>query len=92
MSSDRKRITCGLCDGTIQVWDMETGEALCAPLQGHTGYVTSITFSLDGHGITTGSYDKMVQVWDAKTGEALGSPLQGHTDCVQSVIISPDGK
>jgi WD40 repeat protein len=92
MSPDRKHIACGLSDGTIKVWDTETGKALCAPLQGHTDLVTSITFSLDGHHIISGSYDEMVQVWNAMTGEALGSPLQGHTACVQSVIISPDGK
>ncbi|KIK33561.1 hypothetical protein CY34DRAFT_35281, partial [Suillus luteus UH-Slu-Lm8-n1] len=36
MSPDGKRIACGLRDGTIQVWDIETGEALYAPLRGHT--------------------------------------------------------
>ncbi|KAG2343330.1 WD40 repeat-like protein [Suillus weaverae] len=92
LSPDGKCIACGLLDGTIQVWDIETGQALCAPLQGHTRYVMSVAFSPDGHRIISGSYDKTVRVWDAKTGEALGSPLQGHTSYVWSVTISPDGK
>ncbi|KAG2343052.1 WD40 repeat-like protein [Suillus weaverae] len=92
MSPDGKRIACGLRDGTIQVWDKETGEALCAPLRGHTRFPTSVTFSPDGYRIVSGSYDNTVRVWDAKTGEALGSPLQGHTSHVLSVAISPDGR
>ncbi|KAG2753294.1 WD40 repeat-like protein [Suillus brevipes Sb2] len=92
MSPDGKCIACGLCNYTIQVWDIETGEALYAPLQGHTSVVSSVAFSPDGYRIVSGSWDQTVRVWDAKTGEALGSPLQGHTDSVRSVAISPDGK
>ncbi|KAG2738391.1 WD40 repeat-like protein, partial [Suillus brevipes Sb2] len=92
MAPDGKRIACGLSDATIQVWDIETGEALYAPLQGHTSIAWSVAFSPDGHRIVSGSYDKTVRVWDAKTGEALGSPLQGHACGVRSVAISPDGK
>ncbi|KAG1792154.1 WD40-repeat-containing domain protein [Suillus plorans] len=90
MSPDRKRIACGLRDGTIQVWDTETGEALCAPLQGHTNTVASVAFSSDGHRIVSGSWDYTIQVWDVATGKAL-STLQGHTDSVRSVAISWDG-
>jgi WD40 repeat protein len=75
MSPDEKHITCGLSDGTIQVWDMETGEALCASLQGHTDAVASVAFSLDGHHIISGSYDNTVQLSDVEIGEASGSPL-----------------
>ncbi|KAG2337953.1 WD40 repeat-like protein [Suillus weaverae] len=92
LSPDGKRIACGLVDGTIQVWDMETGEALWAPLHGHTQPVKSVAFSPDGHRIISGSWDNTVRVWDAKTGEALGSPLQDHADFVLSVAISLDGK
>jgi WD40 repeat protein len=92
LSSDGKCIACGLDDGIIQVWDMDTGKVLCTPLQGHTTYVMSVAFSLDGQCIVSGSWDETVQVWDVKTGEALGTPLQGHTDYVQSVTISPDRK
>ncbi|KAG1792155.1 uncharacterized protein HD556DRAFT_1482212 [Suillus plorans] len=90
MSPDRKRIACGLHNGTIQVWDTETGEALCAPLQGHTHTVASVAFSPDRHRIVSGSEDYTVRVWDVATGKALGT-LQGHTGWVYSVAISRDG-
>ncbi|MBI1918237.1 MAG: protein kinase [Planctomycetes bacterium] len=60
-------------------------------LQGHTGLVTSVSFSADCKRIASGSLDKTVKVWNAHTGqEAL--TLKGHTDGVTSVAFSPDGK
>jgi WD40 repeat protein len=92
LSPDRKCIACGLDDGTIQVWDIDTGEALCPPLQGHTTLVASVAFLPDGRRIISGSYDTTVRVWDVKTGKPLGSPFQGHTNYIWSVAISLDGK
>jgi WD40 repeat protein len=76
----------GSADTTIQVWDMETGEAFGAPLQGHMQGVWSVTISLDGKCIVSGSEDNVIWVWDMETSEALGAPLQGHTGCVNSVV------
>ncbi|OAX39070.1 WD40 repeat-like protein [Rhizopogon vinicolor AM-OR11-026] len=92
VSPDGKRIVSGLLDDTIQVWDIESGEALGVPLRGHTRYVVSVAISPDGKHIVSGSADTTIRVWNMETGEALGAPLQGHTDSVSSVAISPDGK
>jgi len=82
----------GSSDNTIRVWDADTGEALGAPLQGHTLTVWCIAISPDGNRIVSGAGDKAILVWDIDTGRAIGGPLQGHTDAVTSVAISPDGK
>jgi len=42
ISADGGRIMSGLGDGTIQVRDAETGEALGTPFQGHTEWVRSV--------------------------------------------------
>lgn len=60
MLPDGKCIACGLSNGTIRVWDVETGEALGAPLQGHTNYIASVAFSPDGKCIVAGSCDQMI--------------------------------
>ena len=91
ISPDGRRIVSGLDNGTIQVRDVETGEALGTPFQGHTGWVLSVAISPDGTRIVSGSEDKTIQMWDAETGKPLGAPLQGHTHRVWSVAISPDG-
>ncbi|OJA13985.1 hypothetical protein AZE42_04595, partial [Rhizopogon vesiculosus] len=108
ISPDGKRIAGSSDDGDIQVWDMETGEPLGAPLRGHTGIVWSIAISPDGKYIVSGAADHTIRMWDVETvsgsqdatirrwdvetGNEFGAPLQGHADSVLSVAISPDGQ
>ena len=76
-------------DKTAKVWDAKTGAEILT-LKGHTGCVTSASFSPDGTRIVTGSWDKTAKVWDAKTGAELLT-LKGHTGIVDSASFSPDG-
>ena len=59
-------------------------------LYGHTGPVTSVSFSPDGTRIVTGSRDRTAKVWDARTGTAL-LELKGHMGRVIGAAFSPDG-
>ncbi len=66
-------------------------------LYGHTGDVTSVSFSPDGMRIaSSGSARRRfpgsgeIKLWDASTGKELHT-LNGHTDNVNSVRFSPDG-
>ncbi|KAG8822059.1 hypothetical protein FRC19_006795 [Serendipita sp. 401] len=79
-------------DRTIQLWDVETGQALGEPLRGHRNRVTSVSFSPDGHRIASGSHDHTIRLWDAETGQALGEPLRSRRNRVTSVSFSPDGR
>ena len=59
-------------------------------LLGHTGGLSSVSFSPDGTRIVTGSQDRTAKVWDAADGD--GTPRsQGATGPVRSVSFSPDG-
>jgi hypothetical protein len=59
-------------------------------LYGHTGPVSSVSFSPDGTRIVTGSFDQTAKVWDARAGKELkGEPIPPATQPVQ---ISPDGR
>lgn len=58
-------------------------------LSGHTGTITSVTFSHDGTWLASGSYDCTVRVWDLGTREQVGEPLEGHTGLVSAVAFSP---
>jgi WD40 repeat protein len=44
---------------------------------GHSGGVSSTSFSHDGLRVVSGSIDKTVKIWDAVTGEVL-STLKGE--------------
>jgi len=49
-------------DGTAKIWNARTG-ALEHTLAGHTGKVTSASFSQDGNKIVTASDDGTVKIW-----------------------------
>jgi WD40 repeat protein len=52
---------------------MKTGKQR-ATLEGHTGGVFSVAFSLGGMTLASGSDDKTIKLWDSKTGnEPYGS-------------------
>ena len=55
------------------------------PLQGHTNWFISVSFSPDGTMIASGSADHTVRIWDVETGQAIGAPLAGHTGWVRAV-------
>ncbi len=46
----------------VQLWSVSDGELL-ATLVGHTGWVSSVTFSPDGRFLVTGSKDGTVRLW-----------------------------
>ena len=59
-------------------------------LEGHTSWITSVTWSPDGTQIASGSEDDTVRIWDTTSWEQV-AVLEGHTDNVYSVTWSPDG-
>jgi WD40 repeat protein len=60
-------------------------------LQGHTGAITSASYSPDGIKILTTSMDHTARVWDARTGVQLIPPLD-HDDDVVVGVFSHDSK
>ena len=62
------KLVVGLTDGTIQIWDLNTGQKL-QTLQGHQSEIRCMTIS--GNKLFSGSSDKTIKVWDLNTGEEL---------------------
>ena len=59
-------------------------------LEGHSGGVTAVAFSSDGHRLASASLDSAVRLWDSSTGASCGI-LEGHSDWVTAVAFSSDG-
>ncbi|MCW2654722.1 MAG: hypothetical protein JWR32_5698 [Mycobacterium sp.] len=78
-------------DGTVGLFDINTGHPIGPPLTGPTARVEGVAFSADGHRVAAASDDEKVWLWNVDRGQRVGMPLAGHTATVWSVALSPDG-
>jgi serine/threonine-protein kinase len=61
-----------------------------AVLHGHTGYVTALSFSPDGHRLASGGLDGVVQLWEVDSPKpSKRATLKGHLGEVQSIAFAP---
>jgi WD40 repeat protein len=98
-SSDGTRVLTASEDGTARLWDVRVvpdpanapGQAMDPrAFRGHTGSVTSATFSPDGTQIATSSTDWNAALWDA-SGTKDPRFLYGDFDVVWSAAFNHDG-
>ncbi len=75
-------------DDTVRIWNPKTG--IFRKFEGHSGVVTSASFSPDGKFLVSSSGDKTLRIWNVQTGKTVHT-LRGHTDWVTSAAFSPDG-
>ena len=78
------------CSGShnIILLDAITGTPTSA-FSGHTDYIQSLVFSLDGAFLVSGGNDRTVKLWDIQTGGVVKT-FCGHTSTVCSTSISPN--
>jgi WD40 repeat protein len=90
MSPDGRRVAGGAVDGSLVVWNADTG-AVVHTLGGHKARVEVVAFSPDGTRIASGGADNAVRLWDADAGKPIGKPLMGDFG-ISSLAFSPDGR
>ena len=76
-------------DGTVRLWDPDTGALVGQLLTGH--WVSSVAFGAGGGGrpllASAGDHDGTVRLWDPDTGAPVGQLLTGHRSWVNSVAF-----
>jgi WD40 repeat protein/serine/threonine protein kinase len=85
-----KRAVSGSQDGTVRVWDVQTGEALhVLPVDPHG--VLALAVTPDGDGVLTAGSGVGVSLWDVDTG-ALRQRFDPSGFFVTALALSPDGR
>uniref|UniRef100_A0AAX7SQA1 Apoptotic protease-activating factor 1 n=1 Tax=Astatotilapia calliptera TaxID=8154 RepID=A0AAX7SQA1_ASTCA len=77
-------------DGTVKVWDTESGEKL-QDIEAHHGTILSCHVSPDGFFFATTSTDKTAKLWHCESWQCANT-LIGHQECVRSCRFSWDSQ
>lgn len=91
VSEDGLVVVAGMQNGSIYIWNSETGDVIRGIGMAHNGPVSCISVCRSGKRIASGSNDKRVRVWKTKN-VGVGVTLCGHAKTVSCIAMSADGK
>ena len=82
----------GYNDGSLWIFDTDSGRPVIPPMRGHRGAMEASQFSPDGHRIASADVNRTVRVWNADTGQPIAESRPEHTDTIVQLVFSPDGR
>jgi len=90
VTPDGKTVVSGAKDGTLKVWDLETGE-FRTTFDGHTDEVRGVAITRIGREAISSSSDKTLRVWSLESGECTAI-LKGAARVNWGVAVSGDDR
>jgi WD40 repeat protein len=84
VTPDGNKIISGSQDGTIKIWNLNSGN-LEHTIEAHNDSVKTVC--TDGLRIISGSRDKTIKIWNLKTGEIVRT-LSGHLKAVNAIVLT----
>ncbi|KAJ7356504.1 quinon protein alcohol dehydrogenase-like superfamily, partial [Mycena albidolilacea] len=87
-SPDGSQLVSAAEDGSIRVWDVQTGLTLVQFI-GHSCAVKSVVYTIDGKRVVSGSDDATIRIWNIEGGQEEVS-LDGRCE-ILSLSISSGG-
>ncbi len=101
ISPDGERALTGFFDGSLILWDIQTGEEI-SRFAGHPAGtydqerivlysgVNAIAFNPNGNMALSGGDDGSLILWDVESGAEIRR-FEGHSGAIQTLAFSPDG-
>jgi WD40 repeat protein/serine/threonine protein kinase/tetratricopeptide (TPR) repeat protein len=89
VTPDGKQVVAGCQDGTIRIWDIQSGKEIRR--LAHYRAVHAIAVTADGRQILSASDDTTIRLWDLNTGREIHR-FEGHAASVVDAVLSPDGR
>jgi WD40 repeat protein len=90
LTPDGKTLATGNADGTVSLWDLESGHNL-ANLASGPEMVLGVAFSPDGSTLASASASSQIHLWDVASRH-LRTVLEGHLGPVTAIGFTPDGQ
>lgn len=92
LNYDDTRAVVGAHDGSVTLFDIETGKVLINSLPTHGGPVRSLAYiPSEPTSVVTASDDQLANFYDLDAAQVTGS-CRGHSGHVLCVDVAPDGK
>jgi WD40 repeat protein/Flp pilus assembly protein TadD len=89
-SPDGWHLAAATSEQRVELWDIDTGEAVPVPLR-HRGRILELAFGSEDRGLHIVAGLPEVTIWDARTGRELLT-LPERADQVTCLVFSPDGR
>ncbi|RKZ40903.1 MAG: hypothetical protein DRQ49_02635 [Gammaproteobacteria bacterium] len=87
ISNDSQKVFSATDDGTMKVWDVESGKAKTI---NENDQIWAAAFSPDGSKILSGNAEGVIKLFDSESGKEIRA-FNGHSARVDSIAFSPEG-